>query len=672
MKIFIKKNILGFAMALAFFIIGVLTLSQYGLNIDEPIHFIRGHAYLTLLTKWRSFYTPQELISPRVSDWKIQGYNGAYFLENDSGHPALNGILAAASNRIFYEKLGILGDLESYHVFEIFVSSLLVFLVYFMTANEWGRFAGIAAALAIFLYPLFLGESRFNIKDPIETTFFAYTVYFLYLGIKGGKAKWFLHSGVWGALAFATKFNIIFLPFIILPYIFVRFRQAIARYRLGVFKKIPLTVYGSLILSLIIMLAIHLATRPYLWLDPIGRFMQIVGYYQGIGTGKFYQPSYIIKGWNIYPLIFVIASTPLVTLGLAAFGILYGWVKLRTHKNAFYILLLLWFTVPILRVMWPGSSIYSGVRQIMEYIPPFAILAGLGALVVRNIVSKITGRVSIASVMTLALFLPLSIKLWQMHPNENVFLNVLVGGLTGAVEKKIPGSAETMGNVYVQGVQWLNNHAESNARFGLPVGLASNIPRQFLRSDIGLGAYFSGAAREGEYMMEMISVDFPPERYNFLYLDRFLEPVHEVVVDGVSLLKIWKNDLAHTRSDYTKEKEVAIRSVEGGVLDGYLHINLSTPARITKLVVDHPETDCVAQGSGEVLYGLDSNNVLRSPDDYYGMQGPYARKLQTPTRFVYFFPGTLTRWIRLVPAEENLCFLSYTNITVSALAETEQ
>ena len=561
MKSFIRNYVWGLVIALVFFVIGTATLSHYGLNIDEPIHFIRGHAYLTLLTKWRSFYTPQELTGPRVSDWKIQGYNGAYFLENDSGHPALNGILAAASNRIFYEKLGILGDLESYHVFEVFVSSLLVFLVYYMTANEWGRFAGIAAALVIFLYPLFLGESHFNIKDPIETTLFAYTVYFLYLGIRSGKAKWFLHSGVWGALAFATKFNIIFLPFIILPYIFFRFRQAIARYRLGVFKKIPLTVCGSLILSLIIIFMIHLATRPYLWLDPIGRFQQIIGYYQGIGTGKFYQQSYIIKGWNIYPLIFVIASTPLVTLVFTVLGIAYGWVKLRTHKNAFYVLLLLWFTVPIFRVMWPGSSIYSGVRQIMEYIPPLAILAGLGALMVRNILFKIVRRTGIASMLTLALFLPLTVKLWYLHPNENVFLNSLVGGLQGAAEKRIPGSAETMGNVYLQGVRWLNDNAEANARFGLPVGLASNIPTQFLRPDIGLGAYFSGAAREGEYMMEMISVDFPPDRYNFLYLDRFLEPVHEIVVDGVSLLKIWKNDLAHTRSEYAKEKDVAIRSM---------------------------------------------------------------------------------------------------------------
>lgn len=670
MKSFIKKNILGLVISFAFFIVGISTLSHYGLNIDEPIHFIRGQAYLTLLTKWRSFYTPDELSGLRVSDWKIQGYNGAYFLQNDSGHPALNGILAAATNRIFYEKLGILGDLESYHLFEIFISSLLVFLVYYMAASEWGRFAGVAAALAMSLYPLFWGESHFNIKDPIETTFFAYTVYFMYLGIRQGKAKWFLYSGIWCALAFATKFNIIFLPFIILPYIVIRFRRNIARYGLGVLRKIPLAVYASLVAYLIIVLGVHLLTRPYLWLDPVGRFQQIVGYYQGIGTGKFYQPSYIFKGWNIYPLIFVIASTPVVVLILASLGIISG-VSLRKKNSAFYPLLLFWLAVPVARVMWPGNSIYSGVRQIMEYIPPLAVLAGLGAQVARNVLLKIFGRRVVASVVTLALFLPLGVKLWQLHPNENVFLNVLVGGLRGAVDKKIPGSAETMGNVYLQGIRWLNRNAESNARFGLPVGLASNIPRQFLRRDIGLGAYFSGAAREGEYMMEMISVDFPPDRYNFLYLDRFLEPVYELNIDGVSLLKIWKNDLAHTRSAYAKEKEVTIRAVEGGVSDGYLHINLSAPARITKLVIDHRDTDCTVQGSGEILYGLDSDKVLRAPDDYYGMQGPYARKLQTSTRFVYFFPASPALWLRLIPTEPNLCVLSYSHVTVTALSDDQ-
>ncbi|MEK7500476.1 MAG: hypothetical protein AAB649_07825, partial [Patescibacteria group bacterium] len=432
----------------------------------------------------------------------------------------------------------------------------------------------------------------------------------------------------------------------------------IARYGLGVLRKIPLAVYASLVAYLIIVLGIHLLTRPYLWLDPVGRFQQIIGYYQGIGTGKFYQPSYIIKGWNMYPLIFVIASTPIVILVLACLGIMYGGTTLRRNKNSLYSLLLLWLAVPILRVMWPGSSIYSGVRQIMEYIPAMAVLAGLGALVVRNFLTKISGKASIVSILTLALFLPITFKLWQLHPNENVFLNRLVGGVRGAVDKKIPGSAETMGNVYLQGVRWLNNNAEPNARFGLPVGLLSNIPTEYLRADIRVGSYFSGMKQDGEYMMEMVSVDFPPPRYNFWYLDRFLTPVYTVDVGGVSLLKIWKNDGAHTKEAYRGEVEFPVAAPAGGERDGFVSVQLDTPLRLTRLEVYHDAgLDCAAQTPGTVVISRDGKEQFQMPDDLMNMQGPYAASLQTVNRFVYFFAADRVQTIQIIPSDGRACLL---------------
>ncbi|HLB60951.1 MAG TPA: hypothetical protein VJL83_05090 [Patescibacteria group bacterium] len=128
------KAIAGALMALLFFIAGVLTLSHYRINIDEPVHFLRGQGYFRLLTTGKKTYY------------------------------------------ILYQKAGIVSDLESYHLFEVFISSLLVFLVFYITAERYGMFAGFVAALSLSLYPLFLGESRFNIKDPAVLRFIRHSI----------------------------------------------------------------------------------------------------------------------------------------------------------------------------------------------------------------------------------------------------------------------------------------------------------------------------------------------------------------------------------------------------------------------------------------------------------------------------------------------------------------
>src|SRR5204863_172396 len=57
----------------------------------------------------------------------------------------------------------------------------------------------------------------------------------------------------------------------------------------------------------------------------------------------------------------------------------------------------------------------------------------------------------------------------RLYPNENVYFNQIIGGLSGAKEKNIPYWGYNYGNVYFQGVEWLNNNAISNAKLTLPI-----------------------------------------------------------------------------------------------------------------------------------------------------------------------------------------------------------
>src|SRR6266478_8397197 len=142
------KYIPIFLVSLIFFIFSFITLSDYGINWDEPLHFNRGQAYLRFYLTGKKDYLDipqypklagdsdymgregeQDLYlnskissippnsSYRRSYYQSDVFNYGYFIKNDGyGHPPTNDILAAVFNNIFYHKLGVLGDIESYHL----------------------------------------------------------------------------------------------------------------------------------------------------------------------------------------------------------------------------------------------------------------------------------------------------------------------------------------------------------------------------------------------------------------------------------------------------------------------------------------------------------------------------------------------------------------------------
>ena len=171
--------------------------------------------------------------------------------------------------------------------------------------------------------------------------------------------------------------------------------------------------------------------------------------------------------------------------------------------------------------------------------------------------------------------------------------------------------------------------------------------------------------RDGEYMMEMYSVDYPFPRYHVDYLKNFIAPLHIITVGGVPILKIWKNDMEHTKPGFLQEVEqenVQIRRTQDG-----LEVAFQKPARLTRIIIDHTNTNCLAEGSGVVSYTADGKKEFRTPDDLYRAQGRYADSLKLPTRFVYFFTGQLASVIRIVPDDNNLCLLQYQKVRVFSL-----
>lgn len=676
-------------------IIAVYTLSDYGINWDEPYHFRRGQSFLQFfLTGQKNYdniskYPPLKgdsdnpdfrnaqknfeqiqknpsLSNPhlRRSFYQDDSWNGEYFIdiENPYGHPALNDILAALFNKIFYQKVGILGDIESYHFFIILTVSLATFSLAIFMWKEFGIVESVFSSLAFVSYPLILGEQHFNIKDPVETAFYTITIIATYLGVKKNKLVWFFIGTLFFSLAISTKFNIVFSLVPLGTWFFYYLYQNMTKInKAKLFKNIVLVMA----IAPFIVLGILFASYPTLWRNPINNFGQIVKFYLEVGYPQSAITGYYLLGFfNTLPSLLIAYSTPPIVLLLFFISLIF--IKKLTKNNSFTLLLLVWVLTTIGRNSFLGALNYGGVRLIMEYIPPIAMLAGISAGYIIKIMKNKTIKIAIVLIIVLG-FIPTIIKLIQIHPNENVYFNLIVGGLSGAKEKNIPSWGNSNGNAYYQTVLWLNRNAEPNSKISIPVGNTSNIPRFKLRPDLAISPYYwSGLKHQGEYLIEL-TYDYPPKDWFALrFLNEAVIPVYEVRVDDVAIAKVWKNDRQHIKSEFKKTKDIKA-DLTSNPRTKSVRVDIPTPEKIMKVKIIQPIKDCEPLHTGYVLSSADQKSWTREAEDAAADQLNREEIKRLTPDYEFLFMAKKARTVIFNVDSENSCLLKAKQATVTIL-----
>lgn len=658
----------------AYAIIGIATLSSYGVNWDEANHSTRGQAYLHYFLTGRKSYDPA-MYEPdkRMSFYQIPGFDFSYQMLKDGDHPVLSDILSSLSNLIFYQKLGILGDFEAYHVYGVLLVTIFLIFLYWWVEQFFGGFAGLVSVLSLIVYPLFYGESHFNVqKDIPEAVFFIATALTFGVAYTRTSSRWMIVTGILGGLALGTKLNIVFLlPVLVLWLILKERKNFFDRLR-----RLPSTFIISFFTAPIIAFLIFYASWPWLWQRPVQKLLQVLGYYHqmGIVSTSALPARYYILGVNTYAIQWILFTTPLVILFLSAVGIvvtiLRGWKE--KQRISLYVLFL--FLLPIARVSLPFTSIYGGARQIMEYIPAMAILAGVGAnylvkllhgyivaLRKRNIIhfSSITiKRLGVVMKIMITLsFLPIAFKIAKMYPNESVYFNPLIGGLKGAAERNIPGWGNSLGSTYRQGVRWINEHAEKGAKVALAFELMSALPRSEFRPDILFSnTYRSGPKRESEYIIGVTHEGIGPKYLNYRYAERFLEPVYTVEVEGVPVLKVWKNDKEHTRPKFLTDG-FEITGIHSEVVGSTLVVEFPNVVRLLEMEILFNELECELPREGHLFLSLDgyswsepfTGTILESAS--YNWLKHYIEK----GKLFYFFAADEAKFMRITKNRGTSC-----------------
>lgn len=665
MRIF-KIPLVVFVIPLVFLLIKLVTISDYGISWDEPEHFYRGQAYLHY---FKTGSTNYKNLPELTTYYQSNTLTVDHWLVSDDGHPPLNDILAAFSNSVFFQKLEILGDIEAHHLFNILVSFFAVLVVAVFGYQVGGIVVSIFSSLVFATYPLFFAESTFNIKDPAQTAFFTATIWVLWNSIKKTSWRWLLLSAFFFGLAFGTKFNILFLPFIVLVWFIVRFWPIIKKgpgYILEQIKKIPKAYYLALIISPLIIGLIFFGSWPFLWQNPVGNFLKIFGFYRAKGVRGVSQPDFVFLGFNTFPLYWIYATTYPYVLLLFLLGLLVSFKDKSKNKTLF--LWSTWFILTVIRSSVPKATVYGGIRQIMEFIPALSLLSGVGA---NSIFQRLRGLKIKSSIAIFVLLLPfafLFLTLYRIHPHQNVYFNSLVGGLSGAVEKKIPYAGNSFGNAYKEAYDWINENAQSEARVALVQATVLNAPEIMFRRDIERwNLFWSGLKREGEYLVEVIYLNqgraYP---YAWSYVERFLEPVYEVKVDGVAIAKVWKNDLEHTKEEMRREeikKSVGVKIDKSATT---IEADLGKREELTKLLIFFDEGDDCSEVTGIVSTSLDGESWTQEVEPVPSNQISEGESVKDGV-MSYYFPATPARFVRFSVNSPNSCIFLSTEVSLYVL-----
>jgi hypothetical protein len=195
--------------------------------------------------------------------------------------------------------------------------------------------------------------------------------------------------------------------------------------------------------TLIKHLAIYAATSfliafilwPYLWTNPLQRFIEAFGFMSDNPTqlkvlfnGQLYSADELPRRY--LPVLLGLTLTE-STLLLFIIGLFTAFWKQLTKNSSLitsYSLLLFWFLIPFAYVILRKPPMYDGYRHFLFMLPPIFIFAGFAF---EKIFELIKPRWAIGT-LVIILLAPGIFGFIQLHPYEYTYYNSFAGGTSGA------------------------------------------------------------------------------------------------------------------------------------------------------------------------------------------------------------------------------------------------
>ena len=430
MSSYINNKIIVYIFFISYFLMGILTFRDYGVNIEEPTQLYSGYYWLSYIVNYLNFNE----LKPLVDEYFFSLKKDTLLPSPEIYGPIFD--VPTAFIDVFLELNKEVYNYEYRHfiVFVIFfLSSTFVFKILFKRHNS--MFVSLFGTSLYILSPRIFGDSFHNNKDIIFLSLVVCSIYFIFRIFEKKKIKYLFLFSLFSALATSTRVMGIFLPISLFLFLI-----------LGN-KKDDLTANAKYILitfiSYFIILYLH---WPYLWENPLTNFINFIfkskewiySYYI-LFNGKYYLTTNLPDS---FIFVWIGISTPIVNLLLFFYGYLFIlrrffkrfilvdlkkdfnndlWRGINEKKD-FYIFFSL--TSIILILVFLNVSLVSGWRHL--YFLNFYIIY-LATYCIKIFFIKLKNKnLSKAYFFLTILLLPAAIKIIMLHPFQSLYFNELL------------------------------------------------------------------------------------------------------------------------------------------------------------------------------------------------------------------------------------------------------
>jgi 4-amino-4-deoxy-L-arabinose transferase-like glycosyltransferase len=449
---------IGAGLALGF-LVALLATLDIGFTRDEGYYFRAAFQYLGWFKE--------------LSEHLAQGEPGLGFTQEsidrhlgfNQEHPVLLKGLYSLSYWLFSETLGWLRPSSAMRLPSILSSAALAWLVYAFTAEAFGRWQGVFAAVATAAMPRPFFHAHLACFDYPVTTLWFLVMYGWWKGLRS--TGWGWATGIFLGLGLSVKHNIFFVPatlgvhWLLLSGHKVHLVRVDGRARLQL-PPLPVAFLSMAVLGPLVWYLLW----PNHWFDTWNRIawyfrfhLKHVHYFQNYFGQNLYAPPFPVA----FPFVMSLLTMPPVTLLAAALGsgaVAGDWLRavsgerlwepLRRRARALWgdgevvdprgtgLWLALGAFVPFAVIAMPSTPIFGGIKHWMPAMPFLAILAGVGAVhAARALTAPLRDPRARAAATAAVLALALSPAIWDCAHTYNkgtAHYNALIGGPRGAAD----------------------------------------------------------------------------------------------------------------------------------------------------------------------------------------------------------------------------------------------
>lgn len=399
-------------------IVGLFVFDAYGFSYDEPLFY--GYADAIGYA-----YTP--------SNWFSEDFDLTLAYGPSPGDHANRGPAYLLLARIPAHMLQALGldQASAWHLVNFLIFQIALYFFFVICLRWMNSWAGFGATLLMSTQPILWGHAFINPKDPPFLLLFLCTLEF---GFR--MADKLAHAEPDEKMG--HTFRNILLPAILLGLSTnIRVLAPLAAVLVGIyflllgknFKRIVWFIpYG------LVAYTVMLLTWPYLWENPIAKFIQAVNFFSYNPTqlrvffyGEYFRANALPLRYLPAIMLYTLTEPFFILVGIGALVAIWRVFKKDIQWKTLFPTLG-WFAVPFIYVLLKRPPMYDGFRHFLFILPPLFILAGLAIQALFNTFQ----RVWIRSIILFVLVLPGIIPAVQLHPYEYTYYNQFVGGTSQA------------------------------------------------------------------------------------------------------------------------------------------------------------------------------------------------------------------------------------------------